>query len=198
MRFALFFLGEYVNMIIVSAMCVDAVPRRVHSARSSSTGTRWRRACRTSPALLVHIGSYLVGPLLILPAKIHVLPLRSSSSRARRCRRMRYDQLMSLGWKRHAAPRPHQPDADGDRRGGGPGGRACRCGFDPDPRKVTLAGEVHPSECRDAGPVRSAADVLIYTPNRKGSNCFERLPRTWRRATAASDPALASSDRHCR
>ena len=36
MKFALFFLAEYVNMVIVSRVRDDAVPRRVHGARGRS------------------------------------------------------------------------------------------------------------------------------------------------------------------
>jgi NADH-quinone oxidoreductase subunit H len=83
MKFALFFLGEYVNMITVSAICSTLF-------LGGFTGL----------LPLFPEGTplyYLAGPLL-LPAKIFFFLTLFILARAT-MPRMRYDQLMNLGWK---------------------------------------------------------------------------------------------------
>ena len=87
MRFAMFFIAEYINMITVSALGGRAVPRRLP------------RAVRCS------------GPWWML-LKIAASSCSSSSGCAPPCRALRYDQLMKLGWKvllplGHAQPARH-------------------------------------------------------------------------------------------
>lgn len=92
MRFALFFLGEYVNMVIVSAMCATLFL----GGYQGLIGLDWA-ALEAQYGLVAALGYYLLGPL-ILPAKISVFLLLFIMARAT-LPRLRYDQLMDLGWK---------------------------------------------------------------------------------------------------
>lgn len=83
MKFALFFLGEYVNMIVVSAMCCTLF-------LGGYTGI----VPLFEPGTPLY---YLAGPL-ILPAKIFFFITLFIMARAT-LPRMRYDQLMNFGWK---------------------------------------------------------------------------------------------------
>ncbi len=103
MRFALFFLGEYVNMTIVSAMCATLflggflgpvgmdvlVAGGWNGLAEMLGGWGW----------LVIVASYLIGPMVILPAKISFFMFLFIMARAT-LPRLRYDQLMDLGWKK--------------------------------------------------------------------------------------------------
>jgi NADH-quinone oxidoreductase subunit H len=104
MRFALFFLGEYINMVIVSTMCVtlflggflgplplpwESIAASVSSISPSFSGFY--------PWIIA--ASYLIGPLVIVPAKVSFFIFLFIFARAT-LPRFRYDQLMNLGWKR--------------------------------------------------------------------------------------------------
>ena len=84
MRFALFFLAEYANMIVVSSVGDDAVPRRVAAAVPER---------RRASGFLDFVPSwiwFLIKSFVFLYIFIWIratLP------------RYRYDQLMRLGWK---------------------------------------------------------------------------------------------------
>ena len=82
MTFALFFLGEYANMILMSAMTVDPVPRRLAAA------VRHRA---------VHLAADRVARVWFA-AKICFVLFVFLWVRAT-FPRYRYDQLMRLGWK---------------------------------------------------------------------------------------------------
>lgn len=111
MRFALFFLGEYVNMVIVSAMCATLFLGGFNGLVSmdillpaSLLGTEasgWAGLEQfLGPAGFVAIlGYYLTGPMIIMPAKIGFFIFLFIWARAT-LPRLRYDQLMNLGWKR--------------------------------------------------------------------------------------------------
>ncbi len=96
MRFALFFLGEYVNMVIVGAMCATLFlggflgPIQLDwvAIGAATGGYDW----------VVIIGSFLLGPLVIMPAKIGFFIFLFFFARAT-LPRVRYDQLMNIGWK---------------------------------------------------------------------------------------------------
>lgn len=99
MRFALFFLGEYVNMVIVSAMCVTLFLGGFQglipldwNAIAAGTGSQML-------GMFIILGSYLIGPMVIMPVKIGFFIFLFIFARAT-LPRLRYDQLMSLGWKR--------------------------------------------------------------------------------------------------
>lgn len=84
MKFALFFLGEYVSMIVVSAVCASLFLGGF-----------------LGPVQLFTEGHplyYVLGPALILPFKIFLFLTLFIMARAT-LPRMRYDQLMDLGWK---------------------------------------------------------------------------------------------------
>lgn len=93
MRFALFFMGEYVNMIIVSAICATLFL----GGFLGPISLPWESLMEQFglPAVLAY---YLIGPMVILPAKIGFFIFLFIFARAT-LPRMRYDQLMSLGWK---------------------------------------------------------------------------------------------------
>ena len=84
MAFALFFLAEYANMILVSTLCVDLVPRRLAVAASSfavhrrAGGSDWQ------------FGWLLLKVFFVL---FLFLWFRATFPR------YRYDQIMRLGWK---------------------------------------------------------------------------------------------------
>lgn len=107
MKFALFFLAEYVNMVVVSAMISTLflggfygpvqmeylVPggwAGVQTLTASTLGESW--------GVVAAIGQYALGPMLIVPAKISVFIFLFIFIRAT-LPRFRYDQLMDLGWK---------------------------------------------------------------------------------------------------
>jgi NADH-quinone oxidoreductase subunit H len=104
MRFALFFLGEYTNMIIVSAMCSTLFL----GGFLGPVQLDWQAIATWSANLIppqtagfdtvVIVASYLIGPAVILPAKISVFLFLFIFARAT-LPRFRYDQLMNLGWK---------------------------------------------------------------------------------------------------
>lgn len=106
MRFALFFLGEYVNMVIVSAMCVTlflgGYKGLVDMELLVDGGWDGLAAMAGGWGWLVIVGSYLLGPMVIVPAKISFFIFLFIFARAT-LPRLRYDQLMTLGWK-HLLP----------------------------------------------------------------------------------------------
>ncbi len=93
MRFALFFLGEYGNMVVISAVAsilflggwLRPFPN-VRSGRRSSTAP----GCRSASGLLV--------PMLWMAAKVMIFMLAYVWFRGT-FPRYRFDQLMALGWK---------------------------------------------------------------------------------------------------
>ena len=102
MRFALFFLGEYVNMVIVSSMCTTLFLGGFLGPISMDhliTGG-WEGVAhmlgRFGPVAI--IAKYALGPMVIMPAKVACFIFLFIFIRAT-LPRMRYDQLMSLGWK---------------------------------------------------------------------------------------------------
>ncbi|MCC6548329.1 NADH-quinone oxidoreductase subunit NuoH [Candidatus Sumerlaeota bacterium] len=108
MRFALFFLGEYVNMVIVAGMCVTLFlggfygPIQIETIPLTALQGGWDGlASQFSqiPSIIITLASYLLGPLVIFPAKVSFFIFLFIFARAI-LPRMRYDQLMSLGWKR--------------------------------------------------------------------------------------------------
>ena len=75
MTFALFFLGEYANMILMSAMTVDPVPRRLaaalrHRALHWIPGPIWFAAQDRPGAVLLPVG----------PGDLPALPLRPADA----------------------------------------------------------------------------------------------------------------------
>ena len=80
MTFALFFLGEYANMILMSAMTIDPVPGRLAAA------VRHARRSPGSPGRIWFIAK-------ICFVLFCFLWVRATFPR------YRYDQLMRLGWK---------------------------------------------------------------------------------------------------
>jgi NADH-quinone oxidoreductase subunit H len=83
LKFALFFLAEYINMVTVSAIAVDAVPRRLARPWPISL---WDGANENWWPILWWLGK--VGVLLFMFVWLRgTLP------------RLRYDQFMKLGWK---------------------------------------------------------------------------------------------------
>lgn len=104
MRFALFFLAEYVNMIIVSAMC-STLFLGGYLGPVMLDWDQWAQwASNLVPPQtaglypLVVIAGYLAGPAVIFPAKIAFFLFLFIFARAT-LPRFRYDQLMNLGWK---------------------------------------------------------------------------------------------------
>ncbi|CAN5195855.1 hypothetical protein BH09SUM1_BH09SUM1_07410 [soil metagenome] len=105
MRFALFFLGEYVNMVIVSAMCstlflggylgLVQLPWEKIAVWVSKLWEPQTHQFYT----LVWIVYYAIGPMVIMPAKISFFLFLFIFARAT-LPRFRYDQLMDLGWKK--------------------------------------------------------------------------------------------------
>lgn len=92
MRFALFFMGEYINMAIVSAICATLFLGGFHGPIPID----WA-ALEANYGLLGGIAPYIVGPL-ILPIKVAFFFLLFIMARGT-LPRLRYDQLMTLGWK---------------------------------------------------------------------------------------------------
>lgn len=103
MRFALFFMGEYVNMVVVSAMCVTLFLGGFAGPISMNLlidgGWEGLAAAMGSFGWLAILGMYLSGPMIIFPAKVSFFIFLFIFVRAV-LPRLRYDQLMSLGWKR--------------------------------------------------------------------------------------------------
>ena len=86
MAFAVFFLAEYANMILVAALCVAHVPGRLAVAAAECAGGFDRRAMAGGdgfPWLLLKI-AFLLFCFLWFRATFP---------------RYRYDQIMRLGWK---------------------------------------------------------------------------------------------------
>lgn len=104
MRFALFFLGEYVNMVIVSAMCTTlflggfTLPFPVDFSAIGQWIAGVSPHLQNAEIYTVLIGQYLLGPMVVMPVKIGVFIFFFIFIRAA-LPRLRYDQLMSLGWK---------------------------------------------------------------------------------------------------
>lgn len=103
MRFALFFLGEYINMVIVSAMCVTLFLGGFHGLFPLPWESIAAWVSGISPSFAgfhpwIIAASYLVGPLVIVPAKVSFFIFLFIFARAA-LPRLRYDQLMTLGWK---------------------------------------------------------------------------------------------------
>jgi len=104
MRFALFFLAEYVNMIIVSAMCSTLFlggylgPVTLNWEAWAVWASELVAPQTNGLYPIVLIVGYLVGPALIFPAKIAFFLFLFIFARAT-LPRLRYDQLMNLGWK---------------------------------------------------------------------------------------------------
>jgi NADH-quinone oxidoreductase subunit H len=92
MRFALFFMGEYINIIIVSAICCTLFL----GGYGGLIGLDWA-ALEAQHGLIAAIGYYALGPVL-LPLKIAGFIFFFIWTRAT-LPRLRYDQLMNLGWK---------------------------------------------------------------------------------------------------
>lgn len=93
MRFAQFFLGEYVNMVIVSAMCATLF-------LGGFTGIiplPWA-ALEEQFGWLAAVLFYAIGPMVVMPIKIGFFIFLFIMARAV-LPRLRYDQLMTLGWK---------------------------------------------------------------------------------------------------
>ena len=87
-KFALFFMGEYANMIAVLGHDGDAVPGRLDACRCSAWTSRPRtpgRRARCTSAI------FLAKMLLLVVLFIWVRWMWP---------RFRYDQLMDLGWRR--------------------------------------------------------------------------------------------------
>lgn len=104
MRFALFFLGEYINMVIVSAMCVTLFLGGFHGLFPLPWEAIATWVSGISPSFngfypWIIAASYLVGPMVIVPAKVGFFIFLFIFARAT-LPRLRYDQLMDLGWKR--------------------------------------------------------------------------------------------------
>ncbi len=108
MRFALFFLGEYVNMVIVAGMCttlflggfygpiqIETIPLAVFNGGWDGLASQMSQI----PSIITILASYLLGPMVIFPAKISFFIFLFIFARAT-LPRLRYDQLMSLGWKK--------------------------------------------------------------------------------------------------
>ena len=81
MTFALFFLGEYANMILMSAMTIDPVPRRLAAA------VRRSRRSPGCPGRIWFAAQDRCSCLFVFLLVRATFP------------RYRYDQLMRLGWK---------------------------------------------------------------------------------------------------
>ena len=84
MAFAVFFLAEYANMILISTLCLDHVPRRLAVAGSRGRGRVGSVARRRG------FGWLLVKLFLVVSS---FLWFRATFPR------YRYDQIMRLGWK---------------------------------------------------------------------------------------------------
>ena len=82
MAFAMFFLAEYANMILVSTLAVDDVPRRLAAAVRTSLALQLDRRAGS--------GWLLVKTFLVVTMFLWV---RATFPR------YRYDQIMRLGWK---------------------------------------------------------------------------------------------------
>ena len=78
--FLLFFLGEYVNIVLMCAMMRDPVPRRLAAAVQHLAAQRWCRASSGSCSRSCFFFFMFAMVKAIVP-------------------RYRYDQLMRLGWK---------------------------------------------------------------------------------------------------
>lgn len=102
MRFAMFFMGEYVNMAVVSSMCATLFlggylgPISMNHLVSGGWDGLAEQLGRFG--ILATLGKYLAGPTIILPAKVAAFIFLFIFIRAA-LPRLRYDQLMSLGWK---------------------------------------------------------------------------------------------------
>ena len=86
MAFALFFLAEYANMILISALRVDHVPRRLAVAVADAD-RRARRHASLGAGFVVAVRSRCSWSLFVF------LWFRATFPR------YRYDQIMRLGWK---------------------------------------------------------------------------------------------------
>lgn len=92
MRFAMFFMGEYVNMVIVSAMCATLFL----GGYMGLIQLDWA-ALEAQYGMIATLGYYALGPI-ILPMKIAFFLVLFIMARGT-LPRLRYDQLMNLGWK---------------------------------------------------------------------------------------------------
>jgi NADH-quinone oxidoreductase subunit H len=103
MRFAMFFMGEYINMAIVSAMCatlfLGGFLGPIQMSVLVDGGWNGLAESMGSMGWVAILGKYLAGPLIIFPAKITFFIVLFIFIRAV-WPRLRYDQLMSLGWKK--------------------------------------------------------------------------------------------------
>ncbi len=174
MRFALFFMGEYVNMVIVSAACVTLFL----GGFLGPVPLPWD-ALIEQFGLAAILAFYLVGPMVILPAKIGFFIFLFIFARAT-LPRLRYDQLMTLGWKYML-----------------PIGiinlivTACGVAID---MAITQDGQVGWVTKVSIGVVTLAMflgwELLIFSRNRRAQ--LAREYRNLFRKESSSDPALAS------
>ncbi len=93
MRFALFFMSEYVSMIVISAACATLFLGGFFGPIPLPWETLMEQF-----GLVAILAFYIVGPLVILPAKVSFFLFLFIFARGA-LPRLRYDQLMTLGWK---------------------------------------------------------------------------------------------------